>query len=362
MGNSSWNTVLDLAYLSKLTVAAFATAPYPPFEIPRIRPGKDPIHCEGSTTRSILALSLCLASLGATATAASPSAAGLTPAEERRKGQLQDRLCAVKELSCAYVIALFADPRLKIYYPPKPERKTSTFLQRERERNPFLRARFGLLTTESLERCRGFLQAHALAFDDAYRIYGVPREIICGILRIETDFGVPTRLSPNPVSTIPAINRLVTLYVRRLPGERSPRDFARWRAFALYQLKSLLEAALGFGWDLSEIPGSPTGAIGLAQFEPSSLNVAVDGNADGKIDLFDPADAILSVAHYLVTRGWDSESQHRQRAIHAYYGGHYDTDSHKYYLRAVLKYADEVGEYLKDHPIESKTPSSSEPF
>src|SRR5215469_4764427 len=165
MGNSSWNTVLDLAYLSKLTVTAFVTAPYPPFEIPGIRPGKDPIHCEGSTTQIILVLSLCLASLGATATAASPSAAGLTPAEERRKGQLQDRLCAIKELSCAYVIALFADPRLKVYHPPKPERKTSTSLQRERERNPFLRARFGLLTAESLERCRGFLQAHALAFD-----------------------------------------------------------------------------------------------------------------------------------------------------------------------------------------------------
>ena len=136
----------------------------------------------------------------------------------------------------------------------------------------------------------------------------------------------------------------------------------RWQAFALYQLKSLLEAALRFDWDLFEIPESPAGAIGLAQFEPSSLNVAVDGNADGKIDLFDPADAIVSVAHYLVTRGWDSEPQHRQRAIYAYYGGHYDTDRHKYYLRAVLKYADEVGEYLKDHPIESKIPSSPEPF
>jgi membrane-bound lytic murein transglycosylase B len=310
---------------------------------------------------SLLALVLCLASLGAAATTANSGAATLTPAEERRKRDLQERLCAIKDLKCAYVIALFTDPRLEIYYPPEPESQKATPLQKERERNPFLRMRFGLLTVESLERCRGFLQAHASAFDAAYRIYGVPREIICGILRIETDFGIPTKLSPNPVGTIPAINRLVTLYVRWPARERSPRHFARRQEFALHELKDLLVAARRFGWDLFEIPGSPTGAIGLAQFEPSSLNVAVDGDGDGKIDLFTPADAILSVAHYLVTRGWDTEPQHRQRAIYAYYGGNYDADRDKHYLRAVLKYAAEVGAYLKDHPVEHEIASTPEP-
>ena len=312
--------------------------------------------------KRILALALCLASFGVAATTEASGAAGLTPTEEHRKSQLQERLCAVKELNCAYVIALFTDPRLEIYYPPEPERQKATPLQKERERNPFLTMRFGLLTAESLERCRGFLQAHALAFDAAYRIYGVPREIICGILRIETNFGMPTKLSPNPVGTTPAINRLVTLYVRWSPRERSVRHFARRQEFALNELKDLLAAGCRFGWDLFQIPGSPTGAIGLAQFEPSSLNVAVDGNDDGKIDLFDPADAILSVAHYLETRGWDSEPQHRQRAIYAYYGGNYAADRYKYYMRAVLKYADEVGEYLKDHPMEPETASTPEPF
>ena len=311
--------------------------------------------------KSILALALCLASLGVAATSDASGAAGLTPEEEHRKSQLQERLCAAKELSCAYVVALFTDPRLEIYYPPEPERQKATPLQKERERNPFLTMRFGLLTAESLERCRGFLQAHALAFDAAYRTYGVPREIICGILRIETNFGMPTKLSPNPVGTIPAINRLVTLYVRPLPGESSPRHFARRQAFAVYELKYLLEASHRLGWDLFAIPGSPTGAIGLPQFEPSSFNVAVDGNGDGKIDLFDPADAVLSIANYLVTRGWDSEPHHQWRAIYAYYGGNYDTDQNKYYMRAVLKYADKVSEYLKDHPIESQTALTPEP-
>ncbi|HXW56361.1 MAG TPA: lytic murein transglycosylase [Candidatus Cybelea sp.] len=261
------------------------------------------------------------------------------------------------ELSCAYVTAIFDDPRLVIYNPPQPQKPVPP--QEERERNPYLTIRFGLLTDESMERCRGFIQAHTLAFDAAYRSYRVPREIICGILRIESNFGIPTKLSPNPVGTIPAINRLATLYIRRPSGERSSRRFSRRQRFALEQLKDLLAAARRFDWDLFEIPGSPTGAIGLAQFEPSSLQTAIDGDGDGTIDLFDPADAILSVANYLVTHGWDDDPEHQQRAIYSYYGGNYATDRKKYYMRAVLKYADQVGGYLKDHPIE---PKGSEAF
>jgi membrane-bound lytic murein transglycosylase B len=309
--------------------------------------------------KNVVVLLICLAFVSSEPATARPSAGGLTPIEQRRKSELQDRLCAVRELRCADVITLFADPRLEIYQPPKAPSQES--LPREPERNPFLRTRFGLLTTESLERCRGYIEAHALAFESAYRIYSVPPEIICGILRIETDFGIPTSLAPNPVGTAPAINRLVTLYVRSLPGEKS-QHFIRWQEFAIYELKHLLKVARRFGWDLFQIPGSITGAIGLAQFEPSSLNVAVDGNGDGKIDLFDPADAIPSVAHYLVTRGWDAEPYHRQRAIYAYYGGNYDADPNKYYMRAVLTYANRVTDYLKDHPVLAQTASTPEPF
>jgi membrane-bound lytic murein transglycosylase B len=296
---------------------------------------------------------VCLACFSAFATAPRSGAQDLTRAEQLRKSELRKRLCAARELSCAYVTAVFDDPRLVIYNPPEPQKPPPPQTERERERNPYLRARFGLLTDESMERCRGFIQAHALAFDTAYRNYGVPREIICGILRIESNFGIPTKLSPSPVGTAPAINRLVTLYIRR-PLHEGSRHFSKRQRFAVEQLTDLLAAANRFGWDLFEIPGSPTGAIGLAQFEPSSLQTAVDGNDDGTVDLFNPADAILSVAHYLVTRGWDSDPQHEQRAIHAYYGGNYATDRKKYYMRAVLKYADQVGDYLKDHPIESK--------
>jgi len=296
-----------------------------------------------------LVLVLCLIPFCSVSTPAVAGSTYLTTEEENRKSELRNRLCADRELDCGYVIALFADPRLSVYSPPGITGPPS----KDREPNPYLTQRFGLLTPESLERGREFVQAHLLAFDAAYEIYGVPREIICGHLRIETDFGIPTGLSPHPLGAVPAINRLVTLYVRRSSRRQTESQFARRQAFALNQLKELLRAATNNDWDLFQVPGSPTGAIGLAQFEPSSFKVAVDGDGDGKIDLFDPEDAILSVAHYLTTRGWDTVPQHEYRAIYAYYGGHYDTDPHKYYMKAVLRYAQEMAYYLQSHPIQT---------
>lgn len=300
-----------------------------------------------------LILALCLLPAWAAAARAITKPVGVAAEEEHRKAELRNRLCADRGLNCAYVTELFTDPRLKIYDPPEPAPSPPTSQPKDRERNPYLTKRFGLLTPESLERCREFVQAHLLAFDAADKIYGVPKEIICGHLRIETDFGMPTGLSPHPLGTVPAINRLVTLYVRRPSRKQTGTQFARRETFALNQLKDLLQTASDNGWDLFQIPGSPTGAIGLAQFEPSSFKVAVDGDGDGKIDLFNPEDAILSVAHYLTTRGWDSQPQHQYRAVYAYYGGRYDADPNKYYMRAVLKYAGEIHKYLQDHPIES---------
>ena len=267
--------------------------------------------------------------------------------EEQTKKELQNRLCRETELDCEYVTSVFGDPRLEIYEPSPPAaEQPESRPQKEREKNPYLTKRFGLLSQESLERCRSFINAHAATFAAAYEKYGVSKEVICGHLRIETDFGIPTKLSPHPWGSRPAINQLVSLYVRNSSSrDQGPHSLQR-QEFAFAETSKLLAAAKKFGWDLFEVPGSPTGAIGLVQFEPSSFNVAVDGHGDGRIDLFDPDDAILSIAHYLVTRGWDQNPEHQRRAIYAYYGGHYDQDHHRYYMKAVLRYSQEVHAYL----------------
>jgi len=288
---------------------------------------------------------------GSYAGTSSPSE--LTPLEAARLASLRKHLCSSKYLSCDYVDSIFEDSRLTIYEPPPPSVSQGPAEPRVRQSNPYLTARFGLLTPESLERCRSYIQAHAMAFDAAQHIFGVPREVICGHLRIETDFGIVTGRTPYPLGSSPAIDRLVSLYVRRPATVRSSSRFLLRQHFAETQLIDLLAAAKKNDWDLFSIPGSSTGAIGLVQFEPSVFDVAVDAHGDGKIDLFDPEDAILSVAHYLVTRGWDEKPEHQKRAVYAYYGGHYDTDRYKFYMKAVLAYADAARSYLKEHPLEA---------
>jgi membrane-bound lytic murein transglycosylase B len=283
-----------------------------------------------------------------------PAVVRVASQEDQRKETLQSRLCRDRDLDCEYVTALFRDPRLEIYQPPAPAAAPppSGGGTKERERNPYLTKRFGLLSEESLERCRSFIGAHEPALETAYQKFGVPKEIICGHLRIETDFGIPTKLTPNPLGRRPAINQLVSLYVRNPIGRDQGKKFARRQEFAFTELSKLIAAAKTNKWDLFAIPGSPTGAIGLVQFEPSSFPIAVASKSDGRIDLFDPDDAVLSLAHYLMTRGFDHNPEHQKRAVYAYYGGHYDRDPRKYYMKAVLTYANEVRAYLKEHPVQ----------
>ena len=287
----------------------------------------------------LLSLTLCLfLSANVFAASKSPKVKPLSPAvEEQREAALEKTLCADKDLDCEYVRSLFDEPRFHLYTPPPPAAPQGAG-PKDHERNPYLTVRFGLLTPESLERCRVFVNQYYSVFDAALNTYGVPKEVICGHLRIETNFGGATSLTPHPLGTAPAFSRLVTLYVRQSTRKR--------QKFAVTQLRDLIGAAIKNGWDLFDVPGSSTGAIGLLQFEPSNFYIAVDGDGDGKIDLFDPADAIMSLAHFLEMHGYDGNPKHQQKAIYTYYG----KDPHKYYMKAVLAYAAAETSYLEEHP------------
>ncbi len=80
----------------------------------------------------------------------------------------------------------------------------------------------------------------------------------------------------------------------------------------------------------------------------------VDGNGDGKIDLFEPEDAIPSASRIIWSlHGWDNNVDHQKRAVYAYYGGHYETDRDKYLHEGCIGFhADAVHTYLGDHPAE----------
>ena len=125
--------------------------------------------------RRFLQLLLCAVSFPAALGAAGAnSPVELSRQEIQRLADLQKRLCVSKQVPCDYVVSTLTDPRLNIYEPPAPLPVTAEATSRSRHTNPYLTPRFGLLTTESLERCRSFVQAHSLAFGAAEQIYGVP--------------------------------------------------------------------------------------------------------------------------------------------------------------------------------------------
>jgi len=120
---------------------------------------------------------------------------------------------------------------------------------------------------------------------------GVPKNILLGILGVETSFG---RIQGN----YRVIDSLYTLVAGYPPRS----DFFKKQLIYLFYLSR--EQNL----PIESIKGSYAGAMGAPQFIPSSYrDFAIDGNSDGKIDLFNSWDDVLmSIGNYLEKNGWRS--------------------------------------------------------
>ena len=103
------------------------------------------------------------------------------------------------------------------------------------------------------------------------------------------------------MGTFRVIDALATLAFDFPPGRRDRSAFFR------DELESFFVLCRREGNDPLTLQGSYAGAIGMAQFMPSSINqYAIDFDGDGNIDLQgSAADAIGSVAHYLAQFGWE---------------------------------------------------------
>ena len=141
-----------------------------------------------------------------------------------------------------------------------------------------------------------FWQQNQAALERAEREYGVPADIIVGIIGVETLYG-------QQMGTFRVMDALATLAFD-FPAAH-PRAAER-TAFFRRELEQFLSLANRSNIDPFEPRGSYAGAMGLGQFMPSSwVRYAVDFDDDGRIDLFNsPADAIGSVANYFRGHDW----------------------------------------------------------
>lgn len=181
---------------------------------------------------------------------------------------------------------LFADARrlpavLRLVDPepssaPSPARSYSRY-----------RAKF--LTPELISAGSRFWLENADALQRAETEFGVPAEVVVGILGVETAFGSNT-------GSFRTLDALTTIAF----------DGARRRDYFRDELVQLLLMAHESKRDPLSIKGSYAGAMGLPQFMPSSFRrYAVDYDGDGSIDILgSAADAIGSVARYMKAFGW----------------------------------------------------------
>jgi membrane-bound lytic murein transglycosylase B len=126
--------------------------------------------------------------------------------------------------------------------------------------------------------------------------YGVPAEIIVGIIGVETIYGRDT----GRFRVVDVLTTLAFAYPEA-PNRNDRMQFFR------SELEKTLVLARKEGIDPFSLLGSFAGAVGMPQFMPGNiLKYGVDYDGDGVVDLRNSAaDAIGSVANFLVAHGWD---------------------------------------------------------
>ena len=178
----------------------------------------------------------------------------------------------------------YVDSAIKLIKPAPPGRPKNWRAYRARFVEP-IRIRAGVQ----------FWNDYADALARAEEQYGVPAEIIVGIIGVETIYGRNT----GNFRVLDALTTLAFDY----PAAHN-RD-ARM-IFFKGELEHTLLYARETGIDPFALLGSYAGAIGWPQFMPGSIRkFAVDFDGDGRIDLRNsPVDAIGSVANFLIQHGW----------------------------------------------------------
>ena len=143
-----------------------------------------------------------------------------------------------------------------------------------------------------------FWQDNRETLERAEKEFGVPPEIIVGIIGVETIYG-------QQMGNFRVIDALATLAFN-FP-QSHPRAAERSAYFA-GELENFLVLQSQANADPLKPLGSYAGAMGMPQFMPSSwARWAVDYDGDGRIDLArSPADVIGSVANYFRSYGWQT--------------------------------------------------------
>nr|WP_246371193.1 lytic murein transglycosylase B [Lysobacter penaei] len=173
-------------------------------------------------------------------------------------------------------------------------------MSRPAEAKPWSEYRPIFISQARIDGGQAFLAQHRDALAKVEAQYGVPAEVIVSIIGVETSYGRNTGSYP----VLDALYTLAFFYPRTGDPAKAEREDRR-ETFFRGELAQLFALEKETGLDITQLKGSYAGAMGWGQFMPSSYReYAVDGNGDGKRDLFNStADVFASIANYFVEKG-----------------------------------------------------------
>ncbi len=156
---------------------------------------------------------------------------------------------------------------------------------------PWYKYRKIFLKDSRIKKGVAFWKKYKDTLNRAEEVYGVPPQIIVGIVGVETQYGK----YKGKDKVMDSLATLAFHYPKRAKFFRS-------------ELEQFLLLTREQNVDPLSLKGSYAGAMGIPQFISSSYrNYAVDFDEDGKKDLWqNPVDAIGSVANYFNRHGWEA--------------------------------------------------------
>lgn len=188
------------------------------------------------------------------------------------------------QLTPEAALRLFSDVRL--------EPRVLAAMARPAEARPWDAYRPLFVNEVRVQAGLAFWARHGETLARAQERFGVPAPIILAILGVETFYGRNT----GRFRVLDALTTLAVDYPPRADYFRS-------------ELIEYLRLTQSLGIDPRSVRGSYAGAMGIAQFMPSSCRqFGVDFDGDGMQDLWaNVSDSVGSVAHYLQSWGWQAD-------------------------------------------------------